>query len=383
MGRADYRVREKGSINTLGSMCRWIPLVGLLFGLFHPLWAQISPLKEKQHNEKIWGVTFDADSYFYNAEFSHPLKPGYTLPGVVVHPGLWFALEKRLYLNGGYFYAYMHGKKEAQVQKPTLSLRAQLAAGTQSSFWCILGTLRDEHPLPSYVYSPQYGWLHGPEAGAQLYWTSAHHRLQTWIDWDRFIWKDANDEERFLYGLQFFNYERSGERRPHFTYNAFFLARHHGGQIDTSHLRVVTSTHAGINLGWTTNSTGIRPAVHLHGSMSHDGHHDSPLPKRDGWAVAAEGQLHLWEQLHFSLEYFYGKHFISLRGEELYRSYSFWSDGAMHPTRSILDGSVEYEQAITAYGRFSAGAKGYYDVALRRIDYDFYLRLQIFLDRGF
>ena len=55
----------------------------------------------------------------------------------------------------------------------------------------------------------------------------------------------------------------------------------------------------------------------------------------------------------------------------------------MHPTRSILEGSVEYEQALTEGGRFSAGAEGYYDVALRRVDYDFYLRLEIALDREF
>ena len=364
-------------------MSRVLLLLGLLFGLFQPLWAQESHLDERQDAKGKWGFSLSADSYFYNAEFAHPLKPGYTLPGVGVHPELWLSLEERLYLNGGYFYAYMHGQKEAQVAKPTLSIRARLASSARSSFWCILGTLRDEHPLPSYVYSPQYGWLHGPEAGAQLYWTSGAHRLQTWIDWDRFIWKDANDEERFLYGLQFFNYERTDGARPHFTYNAFFLARHHGGQIDTSRLRVVTSTHAGISLGWTSNSRRLRPQLRLHASLSHDGHHDSPLPQRNGWALAGEAQLHLWEQLHFSVGYFYGKHFISLRGEELYRSYSFWSDGAMHPTRSILEGSVEYEQALMTGGRFSAGAKGYYDLSLRRVDYDFYLRLEIFLDRGF
>jgi len=362
-----------------------------LLGIFsQSLWAQFKLWRRnyEETDEVNWGLALGAESYFYNAEFAHPLKPGYTLPGVAVHPEVWRRVGEKLYLNGGYFYAYMHGKTEAQVHKPTLSIAAQLATTGRGSFWCHLGTLTGEHPLPEAIYSPQYAWLHGPEAGAQLYWQGNRYRIQTWIDWDRFIWKDANDEERFLYGLQWFNHAAAAQGseqggQPEFTYNAFFLARHHGGQIDTSHLRVVTSTNAGLSLGWARREGTLCPQVQLHGFVSHDGHHDSPLPARNGWAAAGEAGLRLGQALYLGAGYFYGKNFISLRGEELYRSYSMWSDGAMHSVRSILEGAIVYEKSITQSGRFSCGAKGYYDLALRRIDYDFYLRLQIALETCF
>lgn len=372
-------------------MMRTLFLLLCLLGIFsQPLWAQSTfGRRNYEETEEVnWGLALGAESYFYNAEFAHPLKPGYTLPGVSVHPEVWRRVGEKLYLNGGYFYAYMHGKSGAQVHKPTLSIAAQLATTGRGSFWCRLGTLTDAHPLPEAIYSPQYTWLHGPEAGAQLCWQGGRYRIQTWIDWDRFIWKDANDEERFLYGLEWFNHAATGQgseqgAQPAFTYNAFFLARHHGGQIDTSHLRVVTSTNAGLSLGWACREGTLCPQVKLHGFLSHDGHHDSPLPARNGWAVAGEASLLFLGQLQLGVGYFYGKNFISLRGEELYRSYSVWSDGAMRSERRILEGTIVYEEPITQSGRFSCGAKGYYDLALGRIDYDFYLRLQIALETCF
>ena len=77
------------------------------------------------------------------------------------------------------------------------------------------------------------------------------------------------------------------------------------------------------------------------------------------------------------VSYFYGNHFISLRGEELYRSYSQWSDGKVQPQRQILQGELFFQEDITRQASFQFGANGYYDLDLRRIDYDFYLRLRL------
>lgn len=325
-----------------------------------------------------------SEGYFYNAEFSHPVKPGYTLPGISVKPSATLELGSKLEFTAGYFTSYMQGKAKdgLYLSRPLFTIAAHLFG--DSGLYCALGTLPVVHPLPEFVYSMQYAWLHNLEAGAQICYDTRWFRLQTWIDWDRFIWKDANDEERFLFGAQLHALPNPDNR---ITYNAFFLARHHGGQIDTSHLPVVTSSNLGLELGYSyflgvAHSLGARIAA----VASHDGHKPTPLSQRNGWAIRPE----IWwtvmqkEKYHVRIaaSYFYGRNFISMRGEELYRSYSMWSDGYVQSQRQIAHGSFLFEERLWEYASFQFGANGYYDLDLRRIDYDFYLRLKLDLGWG-
>jgi len=318
------------------------------------------------------------EGYFYNAEFSHPVKPGYTLPGFTARPSATLEFNQKLEFTAGYFTSFIQGKNGVHLSRPILTIASYLFG--KSGLYCALGTLPISHPLPEWVYSNQYAWLHNPEAGALLRYDARWFRLQTWIDWDRFIWKDANDEERFLFGAQL--HALPNQQNGNLTYNAFFLARHHGGQIDTSHLPVVTSTNIGTELGYVWrlgvhNFMGTRIAA----VTSHDGHKPTPLTQRNGWAIRPEISWKLMKDtqynLRFAVSYFYGNNFISLRGEELYRSYSMWSDGNVQQQRQILQGAFVFQEKLLQYASFQFGANGYYDLDLRRIDYDFYLRLKL------
>lgn len=320
----------------------------------------------------------DTEGYFYNAEFSHPLKPGYTLPGFIVQPSCTLAIDRKFEFTAGYFGSFIHGREGIFRSCPILSLGGYLFGN--SGLYCALGTLPISHPMLEFVYSCQYAWLHRPEAGAQIRYDTQWFRLQTWIDWDHFIWKDANDEERFLFGAQLHSIPNSHHHR--FAYNAFLLARHHGGQIDTSRLPVVTSTNIGLVLEYALGlNSHLSIGTRLAAVASHDGHKPTPLTQRNGWALRPEIWFKIPTNKHrglkFLVSYFYGSNFISLRGEELYRSYSLWSDGKVQSQRQILQGEFVFQEVITQQAAFQFGINGYYDLDLRRIDYDFYLRLRL------
>lgn len=327
-----------------------------------------------------FGFRFKADSYFFNAEFAHPLKPGYTLPGYTIHPLLTFSLdglqEKQLVLSAGYYLGRMHGLQKAWVKRPTFSIKALLI----NRLYCTLGTLdfTNELPLPEAIYTRQYQWLNAPEAGAAFQYTFGKGiALHTWIDWDRFIWRNANEEERFLFCARIHSPHSS--HHSGFNYDAFVLARHHGGQIDTTHNPVVTSTNVGTVLSYGYHlGESKKHAVGLQTSAyySHDGALHSPLTHRNGWAIEPQIWLRLWG-LVFSTAYFRAQDFITLRGEELYRSYSNWSNGLVHPLREIVRAELLYKQYVGYNIWFDAGANGYYDLQAQRIDYDFYIRLRI------
>ena len=354
-------------------LVRVVFFVVTFLSLGYQLFAQASVPEERERLVR-YGWAVDADSYFYNAEFDHPLKPGYTLPGFSLSPRISLNLAQRLYLEAGAYLGYMHGKKALQVLRPVFSVRAELLP----DFWCTIGTLASPTEFPEFLYTRQYSWLHGPEGGAAFRYANAYLVARTWIDWDRFIWKDDNDEERFLYGFTLTS--PTPTYKPGWYYNAFLLARHHGGQIDTSALPVVTSTNMGARLGYAMSfidSAKYAVGLLLTAVASHDGHKQTPLTARNGYALHSELWLRTFRVLTLAAGYFYGRNFISLRGEELYRSYSLWSRGRCAERRSIVTGTLSLQQPITRYAYFQAGASGFYDLAFRRIDYDFYIRLVV------
>ena len=319
-----------------------------------------------------------SEAYFYNAEFSHPVKPGYTLPGVWIKPLATLEVLSKVELTLGGYATLMQGTMSGFRYRPILTLNAYLFG--DRGLYCALGTLPIEHPLPEWIYATQYAWLNNPEAGAMLRYDWHGARFQTWIDWDRFIWKDSNDEERFLFGAQVYALKK--QDAPGIKYNAFFLARHHGGQIDTSHRPVVTSTNLGAELGyvWTLDERNFL-LTRAAAVTSHDGHKPTPLTEHNGWAICPE---FAWEwrsekryRVHCVVSYFYGQNFITLRGEELYRSYSLWSEEYVQPRRQFLKGSFAFQESFVDVAHFLFEANGYYDIDLRRIDYDFSLRLKL------
>ncbi len=360
----------------------WLSLLLLLTPIL--VWANGNPLDSVEDTLHV-GLRVDSEGVFYNAEFSHPMKPGYTLPGVAVEPTLRVQPNKWAEFIGGYRGVFMGGKMRSVVGCPVISLRMCLSP----ELMIRMGTLANTrtHGLPDWLYSHQWPWLHNPETGAKIKYMRGLFRAETWIDWSNFIWRGENDNERFLYGLRV---QYGGSRRPEVVLTGmrvglFALASHIGGQIDDSPEPVQTSLNAGVDLHYTSSPMGglsLRLLGGVYFAISRDGAAASPLDISSGWAGYPYLALRMRRGM-VSVGYFRAKRFVSLRGEELLSAYSSWGDGRAMAARSVLTGTLRYRYQLGKSTEFTARAEGFYDLTLSRVDWAFLLRIRMRLSHWF
>lgn len=318
-------------------------------------------------------LAVDAESFFYNGEFAHPIKPGYTLPGVVLRPALTFQYTDRIATRLGWHASYMFGANHLMVSCPLLTLHVVPIRPLSFMF----GALPDirQHRLPQYVYSSQHTWLTPPEMGVRVAYEHQLLQAETWIDWQKFIWRYADSQEEFLYGARF----ALTTFRQQLETSLFLLAAHLGGQIDTIDAPTVTSLNVGAIFSYTTphlTSWGLALGAQLDGAYSSNGAPIQPLPSSKGWAsrltllAAVQGGI-------LAVGYYYAQNFHTLRGDQFYASHSNWNPAYITPNRSMLTARIEYNHHQLQMAHLHLSAELFYDIPLRQFDYAFLLSLRI------
>lgn len=326
-----------------------------------------------------FSARLQAEGVFYNLEYDHPLKPGYTLPLAIARPQVCYAYDSLFWLATGWHYGVMAGRLKAWQSYPIISLQAWLAKG----FHIRLGELPDarEHQLPEFLYTQQRAWLNRPETGAQLTYRNRWVQAEAWVDWFHFVWRYTSENEQFLQGVQV-NLRPMGS--VDFNLKGFLLGHHSGGQLDTTHLPVTTSTNMGLLANYLSPCLGnsqLRVGGEVDYALSRDASVATPLSKRMGWASRMMAVLQGYG-LRGQLGYYLAHRFVSLRGEELYSAYSSWSNGAVREVRSMLIGEVDYAKEFARGLSFYCGLHALYDLRLGQVDYGFWVGLRAEVGMG-
>ena len=162
------------------------------------------------------------EGFFRNDEYASDLVADYTLPGYRLHTALAYRpttqlpVELRLGLYHLYYWGatrypaglayqdlpYWRGDGADYTRLRLLpSFRAliQPAPG-----WAVLlGQLQGgtKHRLLEPLYNPELQLTADPEVGLQIRYEGQQSRLDTWIDWQSFIFGGAQHPEAFVFGL--------------------------------------------------------------------------------------------------------------------------------------------------------------------------------------
>ena len=162
------------------------------------------------------------EGFFRNDEYASDLVADYTLPGYRLHTALAYRpttqlpIELRLGLYHLYYWGatrypaglayqdlpYWRGDGADYTRLRLLpSFRAliQPAPG-----WAVLlGQLQGgiKHRLLEPLYNPELQLTADPEVGLQIRYEGQQSRLDTWIDWQSFIFGGAQHPEAFVFGL--------------------------------------------------------------------------------------------------------------------------------------------------------------------------------------
>lgn len=260
-------------------------IVGIFLLLFHCP-SVLSAQREPERNQMDYrldsartrSLYLDIDNllFFKNNEFDGTVMKGYTLPGAWVNPkvayqplpslkveaGVYMLMYSGAYKYPNYAYQDISKWKGRHYQNGIHMLpyfRGQLKLG---NFNIVLGDLYGgyNHRLMMPMYNPELNLTADPESGFQLLYDDTHFHLDTWINWQSFIFDEDTHQEAFIAGLSSEVRFNSQQSKLHLYLPAQVVLQHRGGEQDddTGNVQTLMNSAVGLGLLWNVGETGLR-----------------------------------------------------------------------------------------------------------------------------
>lgn len=307
-------------------------------------------------------LNIDGLSFFRDNEYEGNLTKGYTLPGFWLQPTVSYQPLRNLRLEAGaYMIHYWGANKYPNLNYSDIPqwkgeqtqsgfhivpfFRAHLALSDQ--FHLLLGNLygRNNHHLAEPLYNQETGLSADPETGLQLLWDTQVLNLDSWINWESFIFDNDKHQESFTFGLS----ARLKANRQLAPWHVYFpvqvLMQHRGGEINpTAESREVKT--------WMNAAGGVGITMHPHSQVITRINVESSvlyykqsagqmLPFDQGHGFYTKADIDLG---HFRLHgaYWTGHNFITIFGNPLFGSMGIHEEGYTMPDPKMLSARLSY-----------------------------------------
>jgi len=285
-------------------------------------------------------------NYVRNYEYSNKFHDGYTLYGTQLEPQLVYYANPNLAITAGAYLRKDFGDSGIYDAKPLFSLKYH-----KKDLTLIFGSLEGniQHNYIEPIYNFERKITTPIEYGTQLLLDKENFKLDSWISWQKMIYKGEAAKEEIVGGLSTEStLLQSG--RWKLTIPAQFLAYHQGGQIDVL---------KGIPLSTLFNgATGFKlhKAVGLNVREVFTDNYIavykdfSPTKTR-----AYQGGFGLWLNAGIDTKwgtlvasYWKGNNFLTIKGMPLYQSVSenLYDTGFKESNRSILALRYVYQKQL-------------------------------------
>ena len=323
-------------------------------------------------------LNFDNLLFVRDNEYQGHLAKGYTLPGFWLDPTLSFQPLRNLRLEVGVHMLHYWGTNKYPCFNYS-DLVSWEGDSYQKGFHCvpvlrahfqplkgldiIIGTIygRANHGLAEPLYSEEMNLSSDPEAGVQAIWENRFLRLDSWINWETFIFDDDDHQESFTFGLSsrfFLNPCHGGgtteanfdKPKPTKWYVPFqFLFQHHGGEVNTEatdrSVKTWLNAAAGIGVDLPLR-TRLPVKLNLEATGTfYRQQSGSLLPFDQGFGLYVKATAAV-SDFSLSLGYWQSHKFISIFGNPHFGTLSLKEDGLTYRNPSMLTAHVEYAKEL-------------------------------------
>lgn len=349
---------------------------------------------------KTLGLRLNTLAFFHDNEFNSSLTKGYTLPGVRVTPALTYNPNQQIHLELGatalayngankypcYAYHDIATWKGDQYQKGFHVLPWVRAQVDFHHLSIILGNIYggSNHHLIEPMYNAEQDLSTDPEMGFQLLLHRRRIELDTWMNWQSYIFETDSHQEAFTVGTNARLLWNDPLSRVHWYSPIQLTIQHRGGEQDTTSLGVQTLCNASLGVGIQYKPrrrtlTCIEGQANVVASLQENG---SLWPFDTGMSIHAEGRVTLLNRLTFRSGYVgVPSRFATLYGTPLYSTLSVRSDryhetfDGNHTTYAMIDYCHTIARHYTLGAQFQAYKS--FGKELDDINYSFgiYLRL--------
>lgn len=308
-------------------------------------------LTQPKSTQDLLALRLSAEGFFRNDEYASDLVADYTLPGYRLQVDLGYSprtelpIELRLGVSHLYYWGasrypaalayqdlpYWRGDRKDYTRFRLLPFFRASIQPVQG-LAILLGHLEGgaKHELIASLYNPELNLTADPETGLQIRYEGKHTQLDTWVDWQSFIFKGDTHPEAFVFGL----HARQAlplSSRSQLELQLQTLAHHRGGVLNERADTVHTWLNGALGLAYEhrfqLKDRPLKLRTALYGTFysQRGGHY--PLDK--GWGIYAETNLH-WRRWHTQLGYWYGSDFVSVLGTPFVQSLGRAGRTAVH-----------------------------------------------------
>lgn len=221
-------------------------------------------------------VCIDNLNFFKDNEFSGSYMKGYTLPGFWFQgKAVYYPLKNLKFEAGVHLLRYWGANKYPNMAYQDIAtwqgaqtekgfhilpvLRAQVALSEHVNI--ILGTLYGaaNHNLIEPLYFPELNLTADPEMGFQLLYASHYVDLDSWVNWQSFMFKDDTHKEAFTVGLSSRLKFNDPKSLFHFYIPIQGLTQHRGGEFDQNYsVETLMNGSFGIGTLWNINHRALK-----------------------------------------------------------------------------------------------------------------------------
>ncbi len=328
------------------------------------------------------------DNFFYDKEYSNLIADGYTLGGHHFILAYGFPVDSSWFVQAGTdAWQFWGNNSRLQVR---FHFALVYARGHHK---LIIGQLdnRENHRLFRPLYDEEFRLRPDrSETGIQYLWQNSKHRIETWLDWHRFIHQGDTLRERLNWGLSAdLRLTETGPWQWHFPVQV--LIHHRGGQINLkghylkgkNDILSVLSAASGLQVQRRVNAISeveFSALYFWHGLNSRN-------PEELGFVRGHAAMARIdWFTAHWNinLSYWDARKFSSPLGEAIYQTASrrvdkYYENGEVmpifsrhrEPHRMLWSSAVRYHTHFSRHLAFRAKVEMFFQPYRSSVPYPF------------
>jgi hypothetical protein len=315
-------------------------------------------------------IGIENSNFLKNNEYFNDIITGYTLIGWFVNPKIIYYPAKKAKIEAGVHLLKYSGIDSLTRVLPTLSFQYKI----NNSIDVVIGTLygTTNHNVIEPVFRYEYFFTDNIENGLQFLFHTPKYKGELWINWQEFIFTGEDKQEVFTAGLTNRFYLSKKESRHQLSIPLQMLFVHQGGQINETNKKLLTNNNnaVGLSYQYTFNagffkSVGAEQYYVLFNDMSGSNYQ---FPYIMGYGLYSRLFAKTGD-FQADASWWYGDHYISLRGHPIFQSKSAVYNNYYEKQRALITGKLMYEKEAIKGLDIGAGFETYFDLYNYNIDY--------------
>lgn len=315
------------------------------------------------------------NNFVKNNEYFSDYIEGYTLMGYTIQPSIMYYAGSRLRVKAGIHILQYCGVDDFTEVLPTFSIHTKLT----NKLDLIMGGLQGDvhHRLIEPVFNPENQYSRPIENGFQFLYNSKKLWVDTWVDWEQFIFLGDDKPEKFTAGLSAEYQLNKPESFWKISIPAQMVATHLGGQISnySESMQSLANLVTGVKFKHLIGDGFIKS---IGASTYLATYHD--LAGNSGWDFSSGSAIYPVAEVEYKYGtlmagYWHAKDFLAPKGSSLFQSTSNYKPGYYNEYRNIVTTKINFTKTFMEQIKFSATVETYYDIPANQLEYSYGLNL--------